>query len=163
MRPVIGIDPGGRYTGIVVRAGEALHYACVVTRETDDMHRYVWEVYDALVKARVAGVQATLPRGNVALVAVEGINDPTGHMGMINVRGLIGTAIVLGSIFRQFEQVVVVPPEGNGSAPLPCYPAALVGPREKKGTGKFVHVRSAWDVAGKAEMYETLEKAVRRK
>lgn len=153
--PVVGVDPGGRFTGIVARAGDVAVWAAVVTRDADgDMARYLDEVEEAMLDAvHHHGVDASRVQ-----VAVEGLVAPSPHMGMVSLQGLLDTAVVLGAVMGRWDECVVVPPGDNGAGPLASYPARLVGSREKVGEGKARHARSAWDVAGKAGLYRALRR-----
>jgi hypothetical protein len=149
---VVGVDPGGATTGIVVRDGATPVRAMLVSNSDGDMSAgYLAEVIDALDDAITMRM----------LCAVEGLVEPNPHVRLANVRGLLDTAQVLGAVRHQaavwtaqgrLSGVVVVPPGGHGSAPLACYPAVLVGEREKRGTGRLRHGRSAWDIAGAGVM-----------
>jgi len=143
---VVGVDPGGRQTGVVTRRGERLFYGATVTREVP-MPAYVAEVVDTI--RRACGMA---PGGDLLVVAVEGVNAPSPHLGLTNVAGLLDTAMVLGAVLHAYPEAVVVPPGGHGSAPLATYPSALVGKGEVVGTGKRRHMRSAWDAAGAARV-----------
>lgn len=152
--PVVGVDPGGRYTGIVARSGDLVVWAAVITRDGDDMARYLDEVEEAMLDA----VHACGTDQSRVQIAVEGLTVPSPHMGVIALQGLLDTAVVLGAVMGRWDECVVVPPGENGAAPLTSYPARLVGAREKVGAGKAVHARSAWDVAGKAGLYRALHR-----
>jgi hypothetical protein len=138
---IVGCDPGGRWSGVVVRDGDRLVYACLVTRESELMAVHIGET--------LATVQVALEfAGADAVLAVEDVNEPSPHMGTISVRGLLGTAQVLGGVLGRWPNAIVVAPGGHGSGPLRSYPACLVGAREKSGSGRFKHLRSACDIAG---------------
>lgn len=149
---VVGVDPGGATTGIVVRDGATPVRAELVSNSDGQMSDgYLAEVIAALDDAITGRM----------LCAVEGLVEPNPHVRLANVRGLLDTAQVLGAVRHQaalwlaegrLSGVVVVPPGGHGSAPLACYPAALVGDRERQGTGRLRHARSAYDVAGAGVM-----------
>lgn len=150
---VLGIDPGGHCTGLVLRVGGLAHWAELVTNDTrgitDD---YLAEIIDAATLA-VSGAL-----GSVDFVAVEDVVAPGGFahgaVAFVNVKGLLDTAQVIGALRWwgrcSTNRLVFVAPCGHGSAPLATYPAQLVGPNEPKGTGKLRHARSAWDIAGAA-------------
>lgn len=146
---IIGIDPGGRETGIVLRRGDTPIRACVVVRDGDDRlpgAAYLAEVLDAV--ADFAGDAHSSP-----VVAVEGLNEPTPQMGTTSVAGLMGAALVLGAVLAHHPDAVVVAPARHGSAPLGAYPEALRPTRGRgKGHDRFRHARSAWDVAGAAAL-----------
>lgn len=144
----VGIDPGGRYTGVVVRRGNDLLDHRTYTRPgTDDLpersflRRLMLELMD-------------LVELHDAAVAVEGVQKPspfmgkTGNVSFSNVTGILGTAAVWGAVMAILP-AVVIPPGGNGSGPMRAYPVEL-RPTTGKGAGKdkLRHERSAWDVAG---------------
>lgn len=147
----VGVDPGGRHTGVVARAGDQLLYKALVSCTPDiTFDWYLAEVVDTVRRARdhardVLIAHDTHPRTGL-LVGVEDINDPTPQMGIASIRGLIDTAQVLGAVAAHFV-VTRIPPAGHGSNPLSTYPNALVG-HETEGRGRLRHVRSAWDIAG---------------
>lgn len=151
---MIGVDPGGTYTGVVarasLRAGTGPLYAAVVTRADGvELVDYLLEVLDTIVKARSldSGPQA-------GEIAVEDVQPPTGwkagERAPIDPEGLLNAARILGGIECRWPNRHLVAPGGHGSHPLALYPAQLIGAREKVGTGYRRHARSAWDVAGVA-------------
>jgi hypothetical protein len=151
-RPVVGVDPGGKTTGVVVRQDDAVITAELVHNDaTAVTDRYLAHVIDAVFAARLWALE--LGAGD-PLVGVEDLTHPNPHVGRVaNVMGLLGTAQVIGAIrgaLRSYCPVVMVPPGKHGSAPLRAYPAVLVGSRETGtfGNGKYRHVRSAYDIAG---------------
>lgn len=146
MTPVLGIDPGGKWTGIVLRDGPRLANlvgGALVTREPEwPIDRWVRVVCEAV--ERVADWRPQAP-----LVCIEGLNDPTPHLGLAAVRGLIDTAHVRGALLARWAAAVDVPPGKHGSGPLAAYPEALRPQRGKgRGQDRLRHVRAAWDVAG---------------
>lgn len=155
----VGVDPGGKWTGVITRHRSRLLYAATVTNQGDWMptNAYLDEVRATVSAAVVAASPTTKGPGQRITVAIEGLNEPSPHLGIINVRGLIGAAAVYGTVLSTFDGVVIVPPGGNGSAPLGTYPSALVGSNERVGTGKMRHCRSAWDVSLTAEQQLRLE------
>lgn len=144
---VVGVDPGGRTTGVCVRLGDEVAAAELVRRDSDA--GVVDATYLAEVVSCVSDAITTAKKHTEhVVVAVEGLNPPTPHLGMASVSGLLGAATVLGALLSQWPDAVVIPPGGHGSSPLQTYPEVLRGPKEVSGTGKRRHVRSAWDVAG---------------
>jgi hypothetical protein len=142
----LGVDPGGTWTGLVARRGDELVEFAVLRRPAGQDDR-TW-VSRVLEESRwLAALRAT---GEPMLVAVESLNPPIGRMGMITLTGLIGAAAVYGAVLGEYPAAVTVAPGGHGSAPLGAYPQQLRGAREKQGTGRWRHARSAWDVAGAA-------------
>lgn len=156
---VIGVDPGGRFTGVIARVGPRLLYGATVTRD-DCVPSYLVEVRRTIEAAIDAVYRAQRYPVLTPIVAVEDLNEPTPHKGLINVNGLIGTAQVLGAVLCAHPTAIIVAPGGHGSAPLPAYPAALVGSREVAGTGKKKHMRSGWDIAGVAATLERTERCL---
>ena len=146
----------------VVRHRDELICATTVTRDDRPLAPYLAEIIS------VVGVLAddAATRGDDdPLVGIEDINPPSPHVRLINPRGLIDTATVIGAVLGRFSAdawvtAVLVPPGGNGSAPLAAYPTVL---RPTRGQGKghdvMRHCRSAWDVAGAAPALHRLENA----
>lgn len=150
----IGIDPGGRTTGLVIRDGRTVLHHTLVVRE-GQMDPYLDDLLNTVHEALV--------RAPDSYVAVEGLNPPTPHLGMTSVGWLMDTAQVLGAV-RTHWDCTVVPPAKHGKVPdiaqpaldaymAQHYPAELLGPRELGGKygGKLRHARSAWDVSVTAE------------
>lgn len=148
MTPVVGIDPGGTNTGIVVREGDRLWFASTLHRALRPLPEYIADVLRVVDEAQH---RPGLP------IAVEDVTPPTGfrngQRAPIDPASLIGTAAVLGAVLARYPDAVVVPPGGHGSGPAGAYPPELIGPREGKAlTGRLRHCRSAWDVAGAARL-----------
>lgn len=141
---VVGVDPGGRNTGVVVRDGQHCSHGVVVTRRGDGVFpdaEYLTQVCEAVAEAiTIAGMEA--------VVAIEGVVNPNPHMGLSNPGGIIAAAMVLGAVLTRWPEAVVVRPGGHGSGAIELYPPTLVGARERNGAGKMRHARSAWDIAG---------------
>lgn len=149
---VIGVDPGGRQTGLVVRYGNSCLAADLVTRDDPEPFPgadYLAEVVDAIGGLVVYASQDLPELAGAAppKVAVEAVVHPSGHVRMINAAGLLGTATVLGAVLAHFPKAIVVPPASHGAGPRSAYPAVLWPPTEKRGTGRRRHLRSAWDIA----------------
>lgn len=145
---MVGIDPGSRHTGVVVRQGDTLvdHLTLERLGKADMPDRvYLRQVVLTCVR---------LVEQHDATVAVEGVQKPspfmgkTGNVSFSNVTGILGTACVLGAVLALLP-AVVVPPGGNGSGQMLAYPIQL-RPTRGKGAGgdKLRHERSAWDIAG---------------
>lgn len=153
MTPVIiGVDPGGRQTGLVVRYGDNCLAADLVTRDGPELFPgadYLAEVVDAIGGLIVYASQDLPELADAAppRIAVEGVVHPSGHVRMINAAGLLGTATVLGAVLAMFPSAFVVAPAGHGAGPRSAYPLKLWPPTEKRGAGKCRHLRSAWDIA----------------
>lgn len=147
---VTGVDPGARWTGVVVRDGDLLVRHELIGSAGLSTARYLAAVIDAM---------EFFP----GWVAVEDLVEPTPHMGMTSVAGLIGTAQVIGAVLAIRDDAVLVAPGGHGATPdlspgpvldacmAEQYPAGLIGTRERGAyQGRLRHCRSAWDVAGAA-------------
>lgn len=154
---VLGVDPGGQNTGVtlvdvtlelcsgrVLERGDQqpIHdYATAVAREVTEL---------ATGQHAIAEGMGTKP---VTLIGVEGLNRVTPQMGKrpIDLYPTVEAGIVLGACFGMLRarglHVAWVPPGGHGDNPLRTYPSQLIGAREKKGTGRLRHARSAYDVA----------------
>lgn len=165
-RRIVGIDPGGRETGVVVRSRTGVHFVEVVLRNgPEDVPPdgdYINEVVDVVVQAVAIAEQGG--DGMTVWIGVERVQAPTGYARgarsgertPINPAALIGTSMVLGGILAVYPHALLVDVGGNGSAPLRSYPRELIGGAhndrwkhpEPKGTGVLRHARSAWDVAG---------------
>lgn len=153
-KPVIGIDPGARYTGVVVRDGDAVLHSSTLVRPVE-MTSTDWAVMVVVEIQRILrDFPATIP------VGIEGISDPKGfHQGKraaINPKDIIRAGIVLGALVATWPKAVIVKPGGNGSQHYTHYPEALIGrrpeslPGSTNGAGTRDHEQSAFDVAGKA-------------
>lgn len=145
---VVGVDPGGRNTGVVARRADQLLWAALERRQDSGPlpgQDYLADVIRTVERALEVGAELTT--GDVILCAEE-VSAPNPHLGLTNTTGVIGTAITLGGLMAYFEEVLLVPTGAHGSGPKEAYPPGLWGVREKTGGGRFRHCRSAWDVAG---------------
>lgn len=156
-QPVMGIDPGYRYTAIVVRDGDVVLSATTLVRpkDLDDPFQWAERVAD---EARIIFFR-DCPAST--RVAVEGVSAPKGfkhgEKAPIDPKFIMFTAVVAGAVVREFkpEGAVVIAPGGNGSQHVTHYPPELVGQRPKdlpgstNGAGTRAHEQSAYDVAGK--------------
>lgn len=154
-QPIIGIDPGARYTGVVVRDGDAVLHASTLVRPESVESGTDWAL---LVVAQVQQILKDFP---VTIpIGVEGISDPKGFQhgkkAAINPRDIIRAGIVLGAVVATWPQAIIVKPGNNGSKHYSHYPAGLIGRRpgglagDSQGAGTRGHEQSAYDVAGKA-------------
>lgn len=151
-QPVIGVDPGARYTGVVIRDGDVVLHASTLLREKD---------VDAVAWARqvVADITVILADLDPMPMGIEGVSDPKGfthgNRDAINPAHIMRAAVVLGAVAQAFPSAVIIAPGGNGSQHVSHYPASLRGrrPGSLPGTtsgGTRGHEQSAYDVAGKA-------------
>lgn len=148
MRPIVGVDPGGASTGVIARVGDNLVQHAVIEAATFPDY-YRGAVLDELELAYEAAWRAIVDLTR-PIVAVEAVVAPNPHVRMMNVKGILATAEVIGWIQERCAQrgylLIMVPPGGHGSAPLRSYPSRLVGAKEKTGGGRLRHARSAWDI-----------------
>jgi len=154
-KPIIGIDPGARYTGVVVRDGDAVLHSSTLVRPQEMISGTDWALS---VIDQIAIILKDFPSS--IPVSVEGISDPKGfHQGKraaINPKDIIRAGIVLGAVVAAYPKAIVVPPGNNGSMHYSNYPAAIIGkrpadlPGSTQGAGTRGHEQSAYDVAGKA-------------
>lgn len=153
-QPMLGIDPGARYTGVVIRDGDVVLHSSTLVRpkELESGTDWALRVLDQIrvIKSEF-GVH--LP------VAIEGISDPKGFQhgkqAAINPKDIIRAGIVLGALVAEFPDAVIIAPGNNGSQHYTHYPAVLIGrrpvdlPGDSQGAGTRGHEQSAYDVAGK--------------
>ena len=164
-QPMIGVDPGAKYTGVVIRDGDTVLYAATLLRdeEADSPLEYARTVVEALRK--VCKEYPDYP------MSVEGISDPKGfnrgQRAAINPKYVMRMAAVAGAVAAAFPESIIVPPGGNGTQHISQYPDILKGRRNKdlpgfnpKAKSPRGHEQSAFDVAGKGalEFYNTSEK-----
>jgi hypothetical protein len=167
---VLGVDPGERWTGVVLRRRDDLLDHVVIDRRKVDPYAEV--VSDVYLHATEDAVNDILGRhdlqglaGTPALtIAVEDFTKPIGYR-TIRPAQLIGMGVISGWLRRAFPERLLVSPIGNshGKYPLAAYPAALVSDgerrhairkrtwmREAPQNSAISHAREAWDVAGDA-------------
>lgn len=157
-RVVVGVDPGGRSTGLVVRTGEELlGWSLEVRQGTGRMPggAYFRQVVGRMRKLLVdAGVDPT--DQDAYVVGVEAVAYwPERHAkgkAPRDQRGLYGTAMVLGAVLLRWPDAVVVD-SGRGVATFhpQSYPAPIRPPVNGAGKDRLVHVRAAWDHSHAAE------------
>jgi hypothetical protein len=154
LEPVIGIDPGARYTGVVIRDGDVVLHASTLVRSQQMTSPTEWAL---LVLAQVEDVLRDYPQ--MIPLGVEGVSDPKGFQhgkrAAINPKDIIRAGIVLGAVVARWPTGLVIPPGGNGSQHYTHYPSVLIGrrpadlPGSTNGAGTRDHEQSAYDVAGK--------------
>lgn len=152
MTTIVGVDPGGRNSGVVVRIGLVLlDYETLIRVGPEDLPLadYLQEVLRVVL--------GFWQKYNADLVAIEAVQAPSPFQGrssgpgFSNLDGILGTAMVVGAVEGFFPHAISVPPARMGQAPLSAYPVVLRPTRgQGKGKDKLRHVRSAWDVAGAA-------------
>lgn len=156
--PVLGIDPGYRYVGIIGRDGDAIFNATTLVRPPGVEDPFEWA---AMVCEEARTILFRDCPANTK-VGVEGVSAPkgfkNGERASIDPKFILFTGVVAGAVVREFkpEGVLVIPPGGNGSQHVTNYPPSLVGrrpadlPGNSNKAGTRAHEQSAYDVAGKA-------------
>jgi len=154
--PVLGLDPGGRYTGVVIRDGDVPLLASTLVRpERTDPTEWARTLPDR-VRAEIDGFSPVA-------TAIEGLRAPKGFKGgaraSLNPEHVMNAAITLGALAHGFPDALIVPPGGNGSQHYTHYPASLLGRRPKdllgssNGAKSRAHEQSAYDIAGRGSQY----------
>lgn len=154
MSAIVGIDPGGRDTGIVaINSRDEVLTHRVLHRETDDVIPDAGYVRQVLHETIGVANWLLLDTDEV-LVAVEGVTAPNPQLrrrdgnSLTNPAGIIGAAMVLGGLVGYWTKAIVIPPGRNGSHVLDGYPLELRPTRGKgRGQDRLRHARSAFDVA----------------
>lgn len=148
---VLGIDPGSRNTGLVVRERETLLAWSLEVRQDNG------RLPDGRYVRAVLGRCTTLlelaeldPRDRASyVVGVEGLADWPEKRGSAvrrNQTHLYGTAIVVGAVLARWASAYVVD-SGRGVANYhpQSYPDAIRPPVNGAGKDRLSHVRAAWD------------------
>lgn len=147
MKSVIGIDPGGRSTGLVLLSGDRLIDADVIERKGKDRVPEASYLVEVRKRVQVACFRSV----DRPLLCVEGLKAPNayhdGKRKPISPLDLVGPAMVLGMILAEWPEAVVVPPGGNGARDWFAYPEQIRQPIGGKGSDRMRHARSAYDVA----------------
>lgn len=155
-QPVLGVDPGYRYTGVVLRDGDAVLYSTTLVRDADKKDPTDWanQVVDEIKVILMTVCPANTRMGVENVTEPKGFKD--GKKAAINPGPIIFAGVVLGAVRCQWRDSVVIEPGGNGSQHITNYPPELVGrrpaslPGASNGAGTRDHEQSAYDVAGKA-------------
>ena len=164
MSVVVGIDPGGRYTGIVAR-----YTSTVIEWRSIDLGADWASIpnHHGANQIQAALLDLTHNLTGPILIGIEDVNPPTPHMGIVSLAGLVKTAWYAGALYKLAAALdldaVMVPPGGNGANPPHTYPAAL---RKRRpdwtlGNKKAAHLYSAWDVSHTAPTVHRIEQATR--
>jgi len=151
--PVIGIDPGPRYTAVSVREGDTVILSSTYVRPVE-MQPVTWGVLvTKLIKEEIISLYPD------AKIGIEGISKPNpynnGVKSLNDPKYLIYLGMVVGSLANEFPDAVIVRPGRNGKKEW--YPEELLGRRPKdllgsnNNAGTRNHERSAFDVAGEVE------------
>jgi len=159
----VGVDPGARESGVVARAGARLVAWRVIDRHV--VEPGTEEPGIPTLETIVATIAEFLDllRAGPSRVAVERAKKPNPHLGMIDVGYLLGTREVIGYVRCAYPGAVLIDPAKNGRQPLITYPRELISPgeiahadrartwhAEPGDSASHRHVRSAWDLAGRA-------------
>jgi hypothetical protein len=151
---VVGIDPGGRDTGLVAGYGrypDTLTHAghTLVRRPNEPLLAPSPAALTEVIAAAHTLLSAAPESADQLLVAVEGLHAPNPHIRVTDPSGIMATAIVWGAILGTAWPcpLLTVPPGRNGSAPSAAYPAPLRQAAGGRGRDNARHLRSAWDVA----------------
>lgn len=178
---IIGVDPGSRWTGVVIVSPAGLLRAHTTLSRRNTVGDTVWlpTLWTELATFLNANVDAL--EGDV-VAALEDVVAPTtygrkanGDPRLTNTKHAIDTAKVFGYLMGKLTEhhagrVVVIRPnkhgdrhEGVPSMMHALYPPELIGARETTGNGhgRMHHQRAAWDVADTAR-HELRIEAMRR-
>lgn len=150
MTVVLGIDPGGVWTGMTARTVDGyVAHKLYCRRRHEPIDHYARRVSEHLV---TDWLLADDPELIPDIAGIEGLNTPNPHVRVVALQGILDTAVVFGILLGQLQPTWahVIPPGNHGAAFLRAYPPELVGAKEKKGSGELRHCRSAWDIAGAA-------------
>lgn len=154
----IGIDPGPKYTGVVVidvtNNNKVLH-SSTYTRP-DDVKPVTWATYVANhIKEHVTS-QYSSPQ-----IGIEGVTTPNSHhkgkVSFVSPKYLIHLGLIVGALAQAHPTAVIVRPGKNGSREN--YPEELEGRRPKTLAGIASksgrqHERSAYDIATQVQQYQ---------
>lgn len=142
---IVGVDPGGRYVGVVTCRGKDVTAGAVLTRTTGG------ELPDAeFVLEVLTEIEAQVERAGADTIALEWLTmprgrDPEGNKTIMNIAGIVGTGIIIGAVLARWPHAVIIKAGDNGGLPDFAYPEAI-RKRVRLG-GPTDHARSAYDVA----------------
>ena len=144
--PTIGVDPGTKTTGVISLAGngDILAGSLISWADQDTAMSHADEIIECVN-------DYTASWDKPGRVHLEDVVAPSGHLGYIDPGPVIELARLIGFLLGVERpsplQWHLIAPGGNGSNPLATYPSRLINDGEKVGTGKYRHLRSAYDVA----------------
>lgn len=162
---IIGVDPGGRETGIaaIVRSGvDTVLYGSTTVRRVDvepllEMPPEYLLAVAGEIREVLDGLRAD---GHEAMLAIEQVTPPSwrvkGKVSPIKPDAIMATSIVLGAVLGRAWgiPIVAVRPGGNGAGVAvhgdgrwAHYPERLRPKMGGKGSDKLRHERSAYDCA----------------
>lgn len=160
---IVGVDPGSRYCGFVVRERRELLDHAVLTNTEDQL----FPAQGSWIERILTHTAGLVQEYNPGCIGVETLRRPNWRVrdgaAAKDPSHVIATAQLIGALQgAQFGMlgcpVREVNPGKLGSAPLGAYPDALVSDGERRrpnwkmqvGTGQLRHARSAFDCAGHA-------------
>ena len=145
---VVGVDPGSRETGLILRSNDDLldfHVAVRGDRRKLPSGGYLRDVVGRVRKWEVEHGVEVIGVETVAWWPATGKGGPPR-----NQHGLYGTAMVLGAVLLRWPDAVEVEPgKGHGGLHRQAYPVQIRG--TDAGADRLRHCRSAWDVSFGAE------------
>ena len=165
----VGVDPGARWTGVVVRQADTLLWHRVVDRTKTGDATYLEDVEQALVTAAAHGDDLMWAIEDA--VAPCGFRDgkkqfarPVDILALGQTLGWVRHVVVT---LTTPSRIVLVRPGGHGRSLLRAYPEVLVTAAEKRGgmnrpaqsSAALSHARSAWDICGAAPLTARIEAA----
>lgn len=155
---VLGVDPGSRNTGLVLRERETLlGFALEVRAGTQRLPDgpYLRQVIAGCLRL-LRAVEIDPADKDAYVVGVESVaywpEDTSKGQRPRDQRGLYGTAMVLGGVLTRWPDATVVN-SGRGVANFhpQSYPAEIRPPVNGAGKDRLNHVRAAWDHSHAAE------------
>lgn len=157
MTTFLGCDPGGRETGLIVRRrDDLLAHSVVIRQDTLTMPDGAYCRQVAAEALRLLEKVGSHPRDPELVVCVEGVrywpkDEQKTKDGKRkkppNLTGLLGTAIVLGSIVARWPDAIVVRPGSkHGGLAQWVYPPQIQQ-TGVKGKDLMRHCRSGWDAS----------------
>lgn len=165
----IGIDPGYKFCGIILRDARELLAHITLTRAEDETTigvgpRWFDEITYAIDVQQRAAARAMTEHGRAwGGVAIEGVTAACGFRDgkkqFAKPEHLMGLAATWGAVVARYPDITSVPPGGNGAGMLAGYPEQLVTAgerrvglnRQARKKSKPSHCRSAWDCALRGE------------
>lgn len=189
-RAIIGIDPGGVWTGLALRArGNRYLGHRIVIAPGAESPIGVGPVYFAAIRAAVVELSdvwfAAHPESGPPGFAVEDLGRPGGFdiaqrdgkkerkRRLIDPMDLMAVSATWGAVTASYPDAIPVPRDGHGAQPLATYPPELVSDGERaarhaegmlrsaRKNADVNHARSAWDVARVGELLAQVRAARR--
>lgn len=166
--PWIGVDPGARFCGVILRLGLDCLGSRTVEREEDETEIGVGPIFWAEISRSITALAGASVKGGYGAprVAIEGVRAPGGFRDgkkqFAKPVDILALGATFGAIYNEHPDAVIIAPESNGRGMLAAYPENLVTRaearlglrREARMGSKVSHCRSAFDVAGKAALLD---------